>query len=476
MLYCQGMIRKNTKIVATLGPASESEDKISALMDAGVNVFRLNFSHGDHETFAVWIERIRRLAEEKGKMVAILQDLGGPKIRTGDLVGGEAILEKNSELILTTKKQEGNAEKMSISYPELPQDVQDGDTILLDDGKINLKVIETNDEEIKCQVMVGGVIKSRRGINVPGVKLSIAAMTEKDKEDLKFGIAHGVDFVGLSFVHNASDISHLRNLLIAGESQAKIVAKIETAEAVKNIDEIIAETDAIMVARGDLAVEIPAYEVPIVQKSLVRKCRELAKPVIVATQMLESMVSSPVATRAEVSDVANAVFDGADAVMLSGEVATGSYPLEAVKTMAQVAIRVESESMAHSFDVSVFTADNDTDAIAAAVMKLSQHSDTKAVVVFTESGATARQMSRFRPREAIFGLTANPVTARQLALSYGVVPVVIEHLHSVGDVVEEVPKIMRGRGLLQPGDKLVATAGINFGVSGSTDMLVVLNV
>jgi pyruvate kinase len=473
---------KKTKIVATIGPASESEAMLEGLVKAGMNVCRLNFSHGTHEEHAIQVKNIHAVAEKLGVQVAILQDLSGPKIRIGDFYQERVMLKKGSIFTLTTKQCVGDETKVFVNYKALPQEIKKGDSILLDDGKKALQVLEIKGEEIKCRVIVGGETKGRRGVNLPGVSLKISCLTPKDKKDIVFGLEHHVDFMALSFVRRASDVRELRTILRKNKSAIKIIAKIETEEAIENIDAIIAEADGLMVARGDLAVEVPAEEVPILQKMIIEKCNRAGKPVIVATQMMESMIKSPVPTRAEVSDVANSILDGADAVMLSEESALGEYPVLAVAMMSKVAGMVEKNyPYRQALYGDIFNAENSADnghkgivdAVTFAAVSTAAAVGAVAIIALTESGFTARMISRFRPEQPIIVMSSRRQVIEELTLSFGCYPIRVEKLLAVDQVMKEVRSFVLLHKFAKKGDKVVIAAGIPFGHMGGTNMLLV---
>jgi len=465
-------IQKRTKIVATIGPATEDEKTMTALARAGMDVIRLNFSHGDFEEHGKRIVNARKVSKKIGRPIAVLQDLAGPKIRIGEFYKERVMLKKGSMFTLTTKKIVGDETKAFVNYARLPREVKKGGMILLDDGKKKLEVIRTTSHSIVCRVIVGGETKGRRGVNVPGAYLKIGSLTEKDKKDLAFGISHKVDFVGLSFVRSPKDVKDLRALLVKHKSDAHIISKIETQEAIENIDEIIALSDGIMVARGDLAIEVPAQDVPIHQKMIIEKCNAAGKPVITATQMLESMIKSPVPTRAEVSDVANSIFDGTDAVMLSEETTLGDYPLEAVTVMADVARRVERMPRRTGVPENKNTCGT-ADAITEAVVETARAVDAQVIIALTESGFTARQVSRWKPSQPIIVMTPNERTRAKMALSYGCIPVAIGGFKYVGQVMDEVKRYVLTAKFAEKGDRVVIAAGVPFGKAGGTNMLLV---
>lgn len=473
---------KKTKIVATIGPASESEAMLTALVKAGMNVCRLNFSHGTHERAFLQVKNIRDVSIKLGTPTAILQDLSGPKIRIGNFYQEHVILKKGGIFTLTTKACVGDETKAFVNYPALPKEIKKGDSILLDDGKKRLEVLSVLGTEIKCRIMVGGETKGRRGVNLPGVSLKISCLTAKDKKDVLFGIEHKVDYVALSFVRRASDIRELRAILNKAKSTTKIIAKIETEEAIQNIDAIIAETDGVMVARGDLAVEVPAQEVPILQKMIIEKCNIAGKPVIVATQMMESMIKSPVPTRAEVSDVANSILDGADAVMLSEESALGEYPVEAVAMMSSVA-EIAEKNYPHREalygDILQGTQDKGAhrkdvvDAVTFSVVSTASAVGAKAIIALSESGLTARMVSRYRPAQPVIAMSPKNYVVRQLELVFGCFPARIEQFTNVSDVMKVVRAYVLKHKLAKKGDKVVVAAGIPFGHVGGTNTIMV---
>ncbi len=463
---------KKTKIVATIGPASEGKEVFGDLIDAGLNVARINMSHGSHDEHSKKMKTIQAVAKAKKKPIGMLLDLSGPKIRIGDFEAGSVMLVKGQELILSGKKCAGTEKKVYFNYPHIQKDIQPGLILMLDDGKKKLVVEKVVGTDVYTRVLVGGATKSRRGVNIPGAYLSIPALTVKDKKDLAFGLSHNVDFVALSFVRTADDITGLKKLIQKAKKEALVIAKIETQEAVTHIDAIIAAADGVMVARGDLAIEIGPENVPAVQKMIVRKCNEVGKPVIVATQMLESMIHSPVATRAEISDVANAIFDGADAVMLSEETALGEFPVEAVTVMARVAVQAESGVGTHRRH-KVHT-DSIIDSVSSSVVHNAEDIRAKHIVALTETGSTPKNIARYKPQQTIIALTPHERVVRQLTLVYGCQPFQMRKFKYVGEVIEEIGPILVKEGLLGKGEHFVATAGIPFGKSGSTNMMLIL--
>lgn len=463
---------KHTKIVATIGPASEKKETLLAMMEAGLDVARLNFSHGDAKEHAGRLAAIRAAATKLGRPIGVLQDLGGPKIRIGDFETESVELIPGKAIILTTEDIRGTAERVSVKYVELPKYVKKDSRILLNDGKNELRVTKVVGSEIYTQVIVGGHIKGRRGVNVPGAYLPIRSLTTKDRKDVLFGIENKLDFIGLSFVRTASDVTDLRQLLMKHKSKAHIISKIETQEAVENLESIIAASDGVMVARGDLAVEIPAPQVPLVQKRIIELCRSAGKPVIVATHMLESMMSSPAPTRAEVSDVANAVLDGADAVMLSAESALGEFPVEAVRMMASIADVAEASGLRRAY-VSSPDAIVTTDTVTDAVVRAAERGHAKAIVALTESGATARMVARFRSTAPIICCTPSEHVARQLSLSYGCAARVTKTFKSLDAVITDARAYVAQSKIAARGETIVIAAGMPFGKSGGTNLLLV---
>jgi pyruvate kinase len=461
-----------TKIVATVGPASNTKEMLRALIVEGVDVFRLNFSHGKHEDHLKVVQAVRELNKELGSTVSLLQDLQGPKIRI-DQMEPDVVIEAGQELIITSKDLVGNAKIASTSYKNLPTDVKPGDIILVDDGKIELKVKSIQGTEVTTEVVYGGPLKSRKGINLPFTKVSAPSLTEKDLEDLHFGIANGLDWIALSFVRKASDIHEMRAILDKHNSKARIVAKIEKPEALSNIDEIIAATDAIMVARGDLGVEIWMEEVPMVQKMLVEKCNKAGKPVIVATQMMESMIENPRPTRAETNDVANAVMDGADAVMLSAETAAGKYPLEVIRSMVRTVASVEKGTkIYYRFpELSEKSETYTSDALIMAACKLAKDVGAKAIVGMTQSGYTAFQSSKFRPNANIFVFTANDSLLTKMNLVWGTQAYYYDKVNSTDETIADVEAILKKDGHVESGDIIVVLASMPIKEKGRTNTI-----
>lgn len=467
-------LQTKVKIVATIGPGSENKEVLTGLLHAGMSVARTNMSHDDQVIHEKRIKLIRSVSNKEDVPVAILQDLSGPKIRIGDFVEGVIELIPNKIFILTGDKCVGDSQKVYFNYPHIKKDIKPGTILMLDDGRKKLIVEKVVGNDVYTKVVIGGKIKSRRGVNIPGAYLSIDALTKKDKLDLAFGIKNKVDFVALSFVRTAKDVEKLRSLIKAQKGTQAIVSKIETQEAVDNIDDIINVSDAVMVARGDLAIEIGAVKVPSVQKMIINKCNEVGKPVIVATQMLESMIHAPVPTRAEVSDVANAIFDGADAVMLSEETALGSFAKEAVAVMHDTAIHIETQTMTHR---RLRVHNNDiVDSVSSSVVHNAEDVGAKAIIALTESGSTARMIARYKPKQTLIALTPHEHIGRQMMLVYGCQPIIIKKFKSIVDVMKEVGPKLVNFGFVKKGDYIVVSAGVPMGTPGSTNMLMILTI
>lgn len=467
---------RKTKIVCTIGPASESIEKLSDLMEAGMNVSRLNFSHGDYEEHGVRIKNIREAAGKLNKNIAILLDTKGPEIRTNTMENGAIELEVGNEIIISMTEVVGTADKFSVTYEGLIDDIHIGSIILLDDGLIELEVIgiDQSKGEINTKINNSGTLKNKKGVNVPGVSVKLPGITEKDAQDIVFGIEQDVDFIAASFVRRASDVLEIRELLEEhNAAHIQIIPKIENQEGVDNIDEILEVSDGLMVARGDLGVEIPAEEVPLVQKELIRKCNALGKPVITATQMLDSMQRNPRPTRAEASDVANAIFDGTDAIMLSGETAAGIYPVEAVKTMHNIASRAE-QALDYKQILSKRSAQvgtTITDAIGQSTAHTALNLGVSAIITPTESGHTARMISKYRPQAPIVAVTASESVARKLALVWGVYSRSGDHSTSTDEMLENSIAAAINTGLVSHGDLVVITAGVPVGEAGTTNIM-----
>ncbi len=448
--------QQRVKIVATLGPASADRETIRSLIDAGLDVVRLNFSHGEHATHRAVYRRVREEAERANAFVAVLADLCGPKIRTGTVRGGEIPLREGEEIAITAADIEGTPERIATSYEKLPEEVSPGDRILLDDGRLTLEVLETAGEEVRCQIVVGGSLRDHKGMNIPGSALSVPALTDKDREDLAFAKALGVDYFALSFVRRAEDIVEAKAL--AGD--IPVIAKIEKPEAIHNLDAIIQAADGLMVARGDLGVEAGAEQVPLLQKRIIRDAGVRGLPVIVATQMMESMIGSPKPTRAEVSDVANAVLDGADAVMLSGETAVGKYPVETVREMSRAIDAVEqSDFLTHIPPVVQVVEERFSNAIARAAVTASRDFNLSALAIYTESGYTADLVSAYRPRAPLAALSRHPAVLRRLALKWGVIPIHTDWAAGAGEMVAQAQEVLMAHGLIQAGDDIAVAFG-----------------
>lgn len=464
---------KKTKIVCTLGPASDSEEVLTQLVENGLNVCRFNFSHGSHEEQKARMDTAKKVREKLNLPVALLLDTKGPEIRTGNFADPEVLLEQGSQFIITMDEVLGTKEKCTVSYKELINDVKVGDTILIDDGLVGLRITEIKDNDIICVVENSGIVKNHKGVNLPGVKINLPALTEKDISDIEFGIEQGIDFIAASFVRKASDVLAIREILENNNAtHIQIISKIENQEGVENLDEILQVSDGLMVARGDLGVEVPTEEIPIIQKNMIKKCNELGKPVITATQMLDSMIRNPRPTRAEVTDVANAIYDGTDAIMLSGETAAGKYPVEAVKVMASIAKRIEEtldyEELLKSSSLKGSTV---TDAISYATCTTAIELNASAIVTSTSSGYTARMVSKFRPKTPIVAATDSEVTKRQLSLSWGVYTAKAPKASNTDEVVEYSIDVAKEAGYVNEGELVVITAGVPVGESGTTNLI-----
>jgi pyruvate kinase len=459
-----------TKVVGTIGPASGTEAQIEALFLAGVDVFRLNFSHGSHDDHRARFDAIRSVEKRHGHPIAIMMDLQGPKLRLGTFAGGAASLNQGQNFRLDLDAREGDSERCCLPHPEILAAVDAGDDLLIDDGKVRLRVTTKHFDALETVVITPGPVSDRKGVNVPGAVLPISALTEKDRRDLSFGLELGVDIVAISFVQRASDVEEAR-ALIAGK--ALLLSKLEKPAALNDLKAIVDLSDMIMVARGDLGVECPPEEVPVLQRRIVRECRRVGKPVIVATQMLESMIKAPAPTRAEVSDVANAVYSGADAVMLSAETAAGDWPVQAVEMMDRIAARVQSDPgfIAEMRAGRTSPDQTESDAITAAARHTAETVPTAAIITFSTSGTTTLRASRERPRVPIIGVATDPVIARRLAAAWGVHPVVATTFGELSALAETASRIAREHGFAAPGDRVVITAGAPFGQVGTTNTL-----
>ncbi|UXX77657.1 pyruvate kinase [Reichenbachiella carrageenanivorans] len=467
------MQSKRAKIIATLGPASEKKEVMVKLIEAGADVFRLNFSHGTHEDHLQRIAMINEINDELGTNVSILQDLQGPKIRIGKMENGEAEIQPGQQLIIGTEDIMGTNERVSTTYKPLATDVVPGDLILVDDGKIQLKVVSSDGKEVTTEVVHGGMLKSRKGINLPNTAISAPSLTEKDREDLEFGLEHDVQWVALSFVRNAKDITELRDIIKSKGKTTKIIAKIEKPEAVAEIDGIIEATDAIMVARGDLGVEVLMEDVPMIQKRIVSKCNKLGKPVIIATQMLESMIENPRPTRAEANDVANSILDGADTVMLSAESASGSFPVESVQAMAKCIMSIEDSC---SVVFNKFWEDNQSetaknDMLVKSACQLSKSVGAKAIIGMTKSGYTAFSLAKNRPEAGIFIFTSDRQLLKTMNLVWGVTGFYYEEQKPIDETFDEVVNILKAKGLMESGDVYIHTASMPLHWQAHTNMM-----
>lgn len=469
------LVMKKTKIVCTIGPASESVDMLVNLINAGMNVCRLNFSHGDYEEHGARIKNIREAVKITGKRVAILLDTKGPEIRTNDMENGAITMKIGDSVRISMTEVLGTNEKFSITYPELINDVNVGSHILLDDGLIDLEVtdIDRDANEIVTVVKNEGVLKNKKGVNVPGVSVNLPGITEKDANDIRFGIGQGIDFIAASFVRRASDVLEITKILEEeNATHIQIIPKIENQEGIDNIDEILKVSDGLMVARGDMGVEIPTEDVPVVQKALIKKCNALGKPVITATQMLDSMQRNPRPTRAEANDVANAIYDGTDAVMLSGETAAGDYPLEAVQTMARIAVRTEETLVNQdSFALKLYSKTDMTEAIGQSVGHTARNLGIQTIVAATESGHTARMISKYRPKAHIVAITFSEQKARSLSLSWGVYATVADKPSSTDEMFNLASKVSQEEGYASEGDLIIITAGVPVGEKGTTNLM-----
>ena len=464
---------RKTKIICTLGPSTDKEGVLRELIANGMNVARFNFSHGSHEEHLGRLEKLKALREELGKPVAALLDTKGPEIRLKDFKNGVENLVAGQTFTLTTRDVEGTNEICSITYKDLPMDVEPNGTIMLDDGLIKLQIQTVNDTDIVCTVLNNGKIKNKKGVNVPGVHLSMPYMSQRDKDDIIFGIQQGYDFIAASFVRTAQDVYDIRNLLNQYDSNIRIIAKIENREGVNNIDSILAAADAVMVARGDLGVEIDFTELPGIQKTIIDRSFSFGKPIVTATQMLDSMIVNPRPSRAEISDVANAIYDGTSAIMLSGETAAGAYPVEALKTMSAIAERTEQEGFhlrgrqmdSNPGKISV------SDATAHAACLTARDVNAAAIVTVSESGTTARLLSKYRPQQPIIACVMREQVQRQLSLSWGITPLMMSLAHSTDELIEMSTALAKENGYLHNGELAVVTAGVPVGVSGTTNMI-----
>ena len=464
---------RKTKIICTLGPSTDKDGVLRELVANGMNVARFNFSHGSYEEHKGRLDNLKAIRAELGKPVAALLDTKGPEIRLKEFKNGVEMLEAGQTFTLTTREVEGTKEICSITYKDLPQDVHEGGTIMLDDGLIKLRITNVTDTDITCEVLNSGQIKNKKGVNVPGVHLSMPYLSQRDRDDIIFGVQQGFDFIAASFVRTAQDVYDIRNLLNEYDSNIRIIAKIENREGVNNIDSILAAADAVMVARGDLGVEIDFTELPGIQKSVIDRSFSFGKPIVTATQMLDSMMVNPRPTRAEISDVANAIYDGTSAIMLSGETAAGAYPVEALKTMSAIAERTENE--VHYRDNRLVDASNGqisvSDATAHAACLTAKDVNASAIVTVSESGNTARLLSKYRPAQPIIACVMNEQVQRQLAISWGITPLMMALAHSTDELIEMSTNLAKENGYLHDGELAVVTAGVPVGVSGTTNMI-----
>ena len=464
---------RKTKIICTLGPSTDKDGVLRELVANGMNVARFNFSHGSYEEHKGRLDNLKAIRAELGKPVAALLDTKGPEIRLKEFKNGVEMLEAGQTFTLTTREVEGTKEICSITYKDLPQDVHEGGTIMLDDGLIKLRITNVTDTDIICEVLNSGKIKTKKGVNVPGVHLSMPYLSQRDRDDIIFGVQQGFDFIAASFVRTAQDVYDIRNLLNEYDSNIRIIAKIENREGVNNIDSILAAADAVMVARGDLGVEIDFTELPGIQKSVIDRSFSFGKPIVTATQMLDSMMVNPRPTRAEISDVANAIYDGTSAIMLSGETAAGAYPVEALKTMSAIAERTENE--VHYRDNRLVDAGNGqisvSDATAHAACLTAKDVNASAIVTVSESGNTARLLSKYRPAQPIIACVMNEQVQRQLAISWGITPLMMALAHSTDELIEMSTSLAKENGYLHDGELAVVTAGVPVGVSGTTNMI-----
>jgi pyruvate kinase len=465
---------KKTKIICTIGPASEDPSIIEQLANGGMNAARLNFSHGDHDEHGKRIATIKRIREKLNKPIAIILDTKGPEIRTGAFKGDKVELMEGKPFTMTTREVLGDDTICSVSYKGLPDDLKPGDTILIDDGLVGLRVEKIEGTDIRCTVQNSGMVGSHKGVNVPGVSIKLPALAQKDIDDIAFGIENGIDIIAASFIRKSDDVVAIRKILEdKGADDISIISKIESREGIENIDDIIKFSDGIMVARGDLGVEIPAEEVPLAQKMIIRKCNKAGKPVITATQMLDSMIRNPRPTRAELSDVANAIFDGTDCVMLSGETANGSYPVESLKTMTKIAERVEfaldyNEMMEKR---KLIKASSVPDAISYAACTTAAEIGVAAIITATMTGRTAMRVSKYRPSQLIIAVTPNDKVARKLSIVWGVYPILTDRMESADDVIAESVNKAVQSGYIKKGDQVVIAAGIPIGYTGTTNMI-----
>jgi len=468
-----GNFKRRTKIVCTIGPATGTASVVERLIRSGMNIARLNLSHGTHDVHAQYIRTMRRISQRLGMQVATLVDLPGPKYRTGRLKGGQALLKKGAQLTLTTRDIEGDATFVPVNLPNLPQDVKIGDTVLLDDGTMQLRVLGKNGNEVICRVMVGGVLTERRGLVVPGMRISGPFITDALREDIAFAVQQKSDYLAISFVSSAEDVFAVLSVLSELNADIPVISKIERGQAVRNFDDILSASDGIMVARGDLGVDIPLERVPLIQKEIIQKCNRVGKPVITATQMLESMVNAARPTRAEVSDVANAILDGTDATMLSAETSVGKYPIQAVRTMARIAQETEKRlSHVHLITERSKWIERETDElISYSACYAADSLGAVAIVAFTLSGSTAKRVSKYRPRVPVLAITPSDLVSGRLLLHWGVYPFQIGPASTVDELFSSGAKLAKDAGLANPSDLIVITGGVPIGKAGVTNLL-----
>ncbi|HUK99441.1 MAG TPA: pyruvate kinase [Nitrospirota bacterium] len=461
-------MNKRTKIIATIGPASSSAKIISELIHAGMDAVRLNFSHGERKDHSQRIRLTRQAAKKAGKQIAIILDLKGPKLRVGVMQNNQAILKRGDMMSLTTRKILGTSKMVSITYPRLVEDLKVDDVVLLDDGRLELRVLKKSADILACRVVRGGILKSNKGVNLPGAQLSLPSLSIKDKEDLVFGVKQGMDYIALSFVRKGEDIVRTRRFIRSLGADIPIIAKIEKPEAILNLEEIIHEADGIMVARGDLGVEMSPEQVPLLQKKIIKSCNEAEKPVITATQMLESMIENPQPTRAEASDVANAILDGSDCVMLSGETAIGKYPVQSVSFMTKIAVQADKALPIRPPDINIF---GTGESMAHAACRAAAELQAKAIVTFTHSGSTALLVSKHKPNVPIIAATPFAHVARKISLYWGVTPLILTSKRTTDDMIAAVENAMLNQKLIKMGDMIVLSAGVPVGVAGATNMI-----
>ena len=468
------MFGRKAKIVVTMGPALETEERIKEAILAGADAFRLNFSHGSHEEHYRRFTLVRKVSEELGRYIPVIQDIQGPKIRIKEIEGGQCELKDGDTVILSSQGDIGDCHTLYVDYPYLENDLKPGASVFIDDGKIKLRVAQSTKDGIVCEVVAGGVVKPHKGVNIVGVNLTIPSVTEKDKKDVLFGIKMGVDYIAQSFVRSPDDVMDLRNFLVLnGGKNIGIIAKIEKYEAVENLESIILVADAVLIARGDLGVEVPIEEVPVIQKKIIKVARKYAKPVITATQMLESMISSPMPTRAEATDVANAIFDGTDAVMLSAETSVGKYPIETIKTMSRIIKRAENalKNGEVPYYEKIMPMAGFTDAIGLATCELANTTSAKAIITSTESGRTAKLVAKYKPQAYIVAASPREGTLRKLGIVWGTYPLYIPPFSSVDALLSSIIDEAGAKGYLESGDVAVITAGDFVGVEGTTNLI-----